>query len=174
MVIFSSLPLRAQSSSAFYSGSEIRPSSLGLFEARIIIFNGEARAEVSSYHYRTRALPCGTIEWSSDGKVIETISASEPLALTPDLIGKSLSAKVFALNAVGGSAHIEIKSNEIIGALDTNNFIPLLSEKQSEIVIELPETPDSSKYYLSSCASRCWHFTYTQGGERKVCYSSRG
>ena len=41
-------------------------------------------------------------------------------------------------------------------------------EKQSEIVIELPETPDSSQ---SITQLRTHHdagiFTYTQGGERK-------
>ena len=148
---------------------KLDPSSLGLFEARIIVFNGEARAEVSSLSLpNSGPYLSGSIEWSSDGKVIETISASEPLALTPDLIGKSLSAKVYALNAVGGSAHIEIKSNEIIEALDTNNFIPLLSEKQSEIVIELPETADSSQSITYLHAHHdAGIFTFTQGGERK-------
>ena len=148
---------------------QLEPNSLGLFEAKIVVGNGEARAEVSSISLPDSSPSLsGTVEWSSDGKIIATIPADEGLGLTEDLIGKSLSAKIYALNAIGDSTVMEIKSSEVVEALDTNIFVPLLSKKASDQVIALPENFDSSTNisYLHAHHDAGF-YTYTQGGQRK-------
>ena len=148
---------------------ELEPNSLGLFEATIVVGNGEARAEVSSISVpESSPYLSGTVEWSADGRVIATTPEGEGLRLTQDLIGKTLSAKVYALNSIGGSAVMEIKSSKIVEAVDTNVFVPLLSKKASDIVIALPETLDSS---TSITYLQAHHdaglFTYLTRGQRK-------
>ena len=119
------------------------PLSLGLFEGKIIVGSGEARVEISSISLPESApYLSGTIEWSVDGKLIATLPANESLSLGKEIIGKSLTAKVNAFNSLGSSSIFEIESNQIIEALDTINFIPLLSEQEPESVFGIPETLD--------------------------------
>lgn len=117
-------------------------SSLGAFDATLHLQNGEATVELGSTSFPSSSpLIEGETIWMSGQEIIAELDSGAALKLSDELIGKTLSVKFSVRNDLNQSAELEVTSERIIEQLDTDIFLPLLSETNELNIVTVPSDP---------------------------------